>query len=94
MKLFVDTSSSFPVIYSFVIWSHNVIVFGSIRIYNNMSNPAGYIDVIFGPMFSGKSTELLQKVNRYIIAQKNCLVVNYVGDCRYSSEDVVFTHDK
>ena len=59
-----------------------------------MSNIDGHIEVIFGPMFSGKSTELLRMVKRYIIAQKKCLVVNYVKDCRYSSEDVISTHDR
>lgn len=57
-------------------------------------NFQGYIEVIYGPMFSGKSTELLRKVRRYTIAQKKCLVINYAKDNRYSNEEVVSTHDK
>jgi thymidine kinase len=37
----------------------------------------GQIEVIYGPMFSGKSTELLRKVRRYTIAQKKCLLISY-----------------
>lgn len=55
---------------------------------------SGHIEVIFGPMFSGKSTELLRKVKRYTVAQKKCLVIGYSKDNRYSDESVVSTHDK
>jgi len=55
---------------------------------------SGFIEIIFGPMFSGKSTELLRKVKRYTIAQKKCLVISYAKDNRYSNDDVVSTHDR
>ena len=54
----------------------------------------GFIEIIIGPMFSGKSSELMRKVKRYTIAQKKCLVVNYSQDNRYSTENVIATHDK
>lgn len=54
----------------------------------------GHIEVIYGPMFSGKSSELLRKVRRYQHAKKKCLVVNYVHDNRYTTEDVMSTHDR
>ena len=54
----------------------------------------GHIEVIFGPMFSGKSSELLRKVRRYQHARKKCLVINYQHDNRYSAEDVMATHDR
>ena len=57
-------------------------------------NFKGKIDVIFGPMFSGKSTELQRKMKRYLIAEKKCLIINYAKDNRYSNENVVSTHDK
>ena len=44
-------------------------------------------------MFSGKSTELQRKIKRYQHANKKCLVINYIKDNRYSSEDVASTHD-
>ncbi|XP_037619938.1 thymidine kinase, cytosolic [Sebastes umbrosus] len=53
----------------------------------------GQIQVIFGPMFSGKSTELMRRVRRFQIAQYKCLVIKYAKDTRYSDTGVV-THDK
>eukprot|EP01133_Synstelium_polycarpum_P010777 gene10777-12556_t len=53
----------------------------------------GHIEVIFGPMFSGKSTELLRRIRRYTIAHKKCLVVKYQADTRYSVNNMS-THDK
>jgi len=53
----------------------------------------GQIQIIFGPMFSGKSTELLRRIRRYTIANRSCMVVKYRKDTRYS-EDHMATHDK
>ncbi|KPP70063.1 thymidine kinase, cytosolic-like [Scleropages formosus] len=53
----------------------------------------GQIQVIFGPMFSGKSTELMRRVRRFQVAQYRCLVVKYAKDTRYS-EGGVATHDR
>ncbi|XP_072098307.1 thymidine kinase, cytosolic isoform X1 [Mobula birostris] len=53
----------------------------------------GQIQIIFGPMFSGKSTELMRRVKRFQIAQYRCLVVKYAKDVRYSKQDLA-THDK
>lgn len=50
--------------------------------------------LIFGPMFSGKSSELQRMVRRFEISKKNCLIINFAMDSRYSDEDVVSTHDK
>ncbi|KAM5135117.1 thymidine kinase, cytosolic-like [Mantella aurantiaca] len=49
--------------------------------------------VIFGPMFSGKSTELMRRVRRFQIAQYKCLVIKYAKDTRYSKEQLA-THDR
>lgn len=49
--------------------------------------------MIIGPMFSGKSTELLRRVRRYRHASYNCLVVKYRADTRYSVENLA-THDE
>jgi thymidine kinase len=57
------------------------------------NNLTGEIQVIFGPMFSGKSTELLRRIKRYTVASRNCLVVKYKADTRYSEENMS-THDK
>ena len=53
----------------------------------------GQVQVIFGPMFSGKSTELLRRIRRYQIANQDCLVIKYAKDNRYSTDEVA-THDK
>ena len=43
----------------------------------------GRIEMIIGPMFAGKSTELLRRMRRYEIAQKRCLYIKYIADTRY-----------
>ena len=53
----------------------------------------GEIQLILGPMFSGKSTELLRRIRRYTIAKRNCAVIKYGKDTRYS-EKKVSTHDR
>ncbi|XP_040001402.1 thymidine kinase, cytosolic [Xiphias gladius] len=60
---------------------------------NSPRKARGQIQVIFGPMFSGKSTELMRRVRRFQIAQYNCLVIKYVKDARYS-ETGMATHDR
>ena len=45
-------------------------------------------------MFSGKSTELIRRLQRFKIARYNCLIVKYAKDKRYTEEDSIATHDK
>ncbi|OWA50661.1 Thymidine kinase, cytosolic [Hypsibius exemplaris] len=56
-------------------------------------HPKGQIQLIFGPMFSGKTTELLRRINRFKIAKYNVLLIKYAKDCRYDDE-CVSTHDR
>lgn len=60
---------------------------------NSPRRARGQIQVIFGPMFSGKSTELMRRVRRFQVAQYNCLVVKYSKDTRYSDTGMA-THDR
>ncbi|XP_047434210.1 thymidine kinase, cytosolic [Mugil cephalus] len=60
---------------------------------NSPRRTRGQIQVIFGPMFSGKSTELMRRVRRFQVAQYNCLVIKYAKDTRYSDTGMA-THDK
>ncbi|XP_047001915.1 thymidine kinase, cytosolic-like [Schistocerca americana] len=53
----------------------------------------GHIQVILGPMFSGKTTELMRRLKRYQIANYKCLVIKYKFDDRFGSEGI-FTHDR
>ena len=50
------------------------------------------LELIVGCMYSGKSTELLRRVNRYKSIGKRVLVVNHSLDKRYSDEPVMVTH--
>ena len=54
----------------------------------------GKIQVICGPMFSGKSTELLRQMRVFEVAHHRSLLIKYSKDNRYSEKPVVSTHDK
>ena len=45
-----------------------------------------------GPMFSGKTTDLIRRVKRHIIAGQSSVVVSFEGDDRYSAGDEIITH--
>ena len=49
----------------------------------------GYIEVVVGPMYSGKSEELIRRIKRAKIAKQNIVVFKPQIDDRYSKKDVV-----
>jgi thymidine kinase len=49
----------------------------------------GWIEVICGPMFSGKSEELIRRLRRAMIARKRVEVFKPVIDNRYSADEIV-----
>lgn len=51
-----------------------------------------YIELILGPMFSGKTTDLLRKYEVFQNARLNVLLIKHKGDNRYS-EECVATHN-
>eukprot|EP00793_Prasinoderma_coloniale_P002628 PRCOL_00002110-RA len=54
----------------------------------------GSIQLVLGPMFSGKSSEMSRRIRRHRIAMRRCVVIKYSEDLRYEgSEDAVVTHD-
>jgi thymidine kinase len=57
-----------------------------------MTPESGYLSIFFGPMFSGKTTALIEKYKKYTFIGKKVLVINYSGDTRYSVEHLS-THD-
>ena len=57
----------------------------------NKSNN-GYLHIIFGPMFSGKSTSLLNQINCLKVYKKNILVINSIKDSRVENNKIK-THD-
>ena len=56
-------------------------------------NRKGNIEVICGPMFSGKTEELIRRLVRGQIAKKNVSIFKNAVDNRYSDEYVV-SHNK
>ena len=57
----------------------------------NITN--GKIIVIIGPMFSGKSTKLIEIINRYVYKKKKVIMLKFHMDTRYSEKDILVTHD-
>lgn len=49
----------------------------------------GYIEMVVGPMYSGKSEELIRRLKRAKIAKQEVIVFKPSIDNRYSQEDVV-----
>ena len=54
----------------------------------NRQNGSGWIEVIVGSMFSGKSEELIRRLNRARIARQKVQVFKPAIDARYSVEEI------
>lgn len=52
-------------------------------------SPTGWIEVITGCMFSGKTEELIRRLNRALIARQKVEIFKPLLDTRYSSETVI-----
>jgi len=52
-------------------------------------HPGGILEVITGPMFAGKTTELIKRVERQIFAKKKAALFKPSIDDRYSEDEVV-----
>lgn len=55
----------------------------------NSQKPCGSIEVICGSMFSGKTEELIRRINRVKIARRNIRIFKPTIDYRYSASDIV-----
>src|SRR5262249_29469723 len=51
-------------------------------------NGTGWVEVIVGSMFSGKSEELIRRLNRARIARQKVQVFKPVIDARFSNEEI------
>lgn len=60
---------------------------------NNTSSKSGWIEVVCGSMFSGKTEELIRRLNRARIAKQKVEVFKPTIDTRYDDDDVV-SHDE
>jgi thymidine kinase len=60
---------------------------------HNIEEP--FINLIMGPMFSGKTTQLINTYNEYVknYGKEKCLMLNYTHDKRYSDKQKVISHD-
>jgi thymidine kinase len=56
-------------------------------------NKYGFLELIIGPMYAGKSTELIRIINRFKCLKKTILVINHIFNNRYSTVNLT-THNK
>ena len=54
----------------------------------------GWIEIIAGGMFSGKSEELIRRLRRALIARQRVQVFKPLIDDRFASEDIVSRDDR
>src|SRR2546428_8390855 len=54
----------------------------------------GWIEIIAGGMFSGKSEELIRRLRRAVIARQRVQVFKPLIDDRFASEDIVSRDDR
>ena len=58
-----------------------------------MNKSNGYLCLIIGPMFSGKSTKLIQYIKKYKTLNKKMIVIKPSLDNRYTESSNICTHD-
>ncbi len=59
-----------------------------------VTGPIGWIEIVCGPMFSGKSEELIRRLRRARIARKRVQVFKPAIDDRYSAGEIVSHGDQ
>jgi thymidine kinase len=60
---------------------------------SKLANDSGYLELFIGPMFSGKTSKLLEIYKQYTFCNSEIIVVNHSSDNRYS-DTMLSTHDK
>jgi thymidine kinase len=60
---------------------------------NESSQNSGYLELIVGPMFSGKTSKILEVYKQCIFCNIPVIIINHSIDTRYH-ESMVSTHDK
>ena len=61
--------------------------------FSSFQKKTGYLEMAIGPMFSGKTTWLIEKYKAYTYIGKKVLVINYSEDKRYSTT-MLSSHDR
>jgi thymidine kinase len=54
----------------------------------------GYLELIVGPMFSGKTSRLLEIYKKCEISNINCVIINHKSDDRYSKNSTLLSHSQ
>ena len=54
---------------------------------------SGYLEMIIGPMFSGKTSRILEIYRKAKYCNANVIVINHSFDNRYSSKNEVVNHN-
>lgn len=62
------------------------------RLLNPVISARGQIQLILGPMFSGKTTELLRRTRRHTLARQEVLLIKH-GMINIRPTDLISTHD-
>jgi thymidine kinase len=57
------------------------------------TSQGGYLELIIGPMFSGKTSKLLDLYKQYKFCNLNVAVINHSEDTRYNAT-LLSSHDK
>lgn len=57
------------------------------------TSTSGYLEIIIGPMFSGKTTTLLNIAHNHWLKNRKVIVINHSHDTRYSNKGTISTHD-
>ena len=60
---------------------------------NDSFTMEGYLELFLGPMFSGKTTQLIQIYNTYTYIGKKVFTINFIADVRYHDQ-LLSSHDK
>lgn len=58
-----------------------------------MSSKTAYLELVIGPMFSGKTSKIIDIYKKAKFCEKNVVVINYTYDQRYSKTELS-SHDK
>jgi thymidine kinase len=58
-----------------------------------MTSTVGYLELIIGPMFSSKTTALLEVYKKCKFCDISVTIINHISDTRYHSE-LLSSHDK
>ena len=60
---------------------------------SHIINKCGYLELIIGPMYSGKTSRLINIYNKCLANKQTVMAVNFAEDVRYSTT-MLSTHDR